>query len=128
MVRQLTSEHTLLPLGADEHRRWHAGFRHLAAYGAGYYTYLWARSASSRVWQACFAQAPLSRAPGERWCRTVLQHGGAREPRGLLREMLSASEMPSAAKASSTKNEVTTSVASEENAAAQAALLGLVRT
>jgi hypothetical protein len=39
------------------------------------------------VWRRCFADDPLGGA-GERWCSTVLQHGGSREPRELLGEML----------------------------------------
>ena len=88
LVQQLTAAHTQLPVEPDAPApRWHAGFRHLAHYGAGYYTYLWARSLSSRVWRRCFADDPLGGA-GERWCSTVLQHGGSREPRELLGEML----------------------------------------
>jgi len=88
LVQQLTAAHTQLPVEPDAPApRWHAGFRHLAHYGAGYYTYLWARSVSSRVWRRCFADDPLGGA-GERWCSTVLQHGGSREPRELLGEML----------------------------------------
>jgi len=69
--------------------RWHASFRHLASYGAGYYTYLWARSLSARIWHSLFFPTPLERTAGERWCDAVLRHGGAREPRSLLRELLS---------------------------------------
>ena len=69
---------------------WHASFRHLAAYGGGYYTYLWARALSRRVWRHAFQSDPFSKASGERWCESVLHHGGAREPRHLIREMLAA--------------------------------------
>ena len=89
LVQQLTAAHTQLPVEPNAPApRWHAGFRHIAHYGAGYYTYLWARSVSSRVWRRCFADDPLGGGAGERWCSTVLQHGGAREPRELLGEML----------------------------------------
>lgn len=111
-LRKLAEEHTSLPFdrgiggvgGADEgdvgrgsagdegsamNPSWHGAFRHLASYGTGYYTYLWAQSISSRVWQQCFAAEPLRREVGERWRSAVLAHGGAREPRALLRDMLS---------------------------------------
>ena len=89
LVRRVASEHTLLPLAQDvPSPRWHAGFRHLASYGTGYYTYTWARSISSRIWQSHFADDPLRADAGERWCSTVLRHGGARDPRDLLRDLL----------------------------------------
>ena len=88
-VRELTVAHTLLPVRPDgEPSTWHGAFRHLASYGAGYYTYLWARSLSMRVWHTCFESQPLRREGGERWCRDVLRHGAARPPRELLAAML----------------------------------------
>ena len=91
LVRELTAAHTVLPLpAAGGGPYWHAGFRHLASYGTGYYTYLWARSVSGRVWQSSFAAQPLMHMhlSGERWCAQVLRHGGAREPLALLQEFL----------------------------------------
>ena len=97
LVRTLTAAHTVLPLGCAEQPaadapppRWHATFGHLAGYGAGYYTYLWARSLSRRVWRSAFEEEPLNRQAGERWCSLVLRHGGSREPRELLRTLLGA--------------------------------------
>ena len=88
-VRELTVAHTLLPVRPDgESSTWHGAFRHLASYGAGYYTYLWARSLSMRVWHTCFESQPLRREGGKRWCRDVLRHGAARPPRELLAAML----------------------------------------
>jgi Zn-dependent oligopeptidase len=89
LVRTLTEAHTRLPLEPTERApRWHGGFRHLAGYAAGYYTYLWAQSISQRVWHSAFAAEPLRREAGERWCDEVLRHGGAREPREMLRAMM----------------------------------------
>ena len=88
LVAALAAKHTCLPTRPDAPPRWHASFRHLASYGAGYYTYLWARSISRRIWFEGFERDPLGGRAGQRWCETVLRHGGAREPRSLLRAML----------------------------------------
>ena len=40
------------------------------------------------MWRRCFEADPLNADAGRRWCRTVLQHGGARDPARMLREML----------------------------------------
>ena len=91
-VRDLTAAHTALPVPphseSDGGVTWHGAFRHLAPYGTGYYTYLWAKSLSLRVWHQCFEAEPLGGEGGKRWCRSVLRHGGARDPKALLNEML----------------------------------------
>ena len=90
-LRTLRSRHSLLP---DEPGTWpHAAFGHLASYGAGYYSYLWARSLSHRVWRQCFESNPLNADAGRRWCHTVLRHGGAREPLDMLREMMAGTSL-----------------------------------
>ena len=94
-MRRLTEEHTALP--ADGGSRWHASFRHLASYGGGYYTYLWARSLSRRVWRRAFQHDPFCARAGERWCESVLRHGGARDPRRMVHEMLAATPQADAA-------------------------------
>lgn len=103
--------------------RWHAHFRHLASYGGGYYSYLWARALSLRVWRQAFEANPLSRDAGERWCNHVLRHGGARDPRSLMRAMLGETEK-------TTQNEGLGDSAATEDAASlaatQEALLELV--
>jgi len=76
--------------------RWLAGFSHLASYGAGYYSYLWARSLSKRVWRSLFAADPLRAGAGARWCDEVLVHGNAREPRAMLRGLLLARDAAAA--------------------------------
>ena len=78
----------MLPLEPSSCPTWHASFRHLASYGAGYYTYLWARALSRRIWRHSFEDEPLNAAAGSRWMQTVLRHGGAVDPRELLRSLL----------------------------------------
>jgi Zn-dependent oligopeptidase len=91
-VAELTARYTVLPV--EDGAQWHGSLRHLASYGAGYYTYLWAKSLSRLVWRRCFAADPLSRIAGEQWCQNVLRHGGAREPRGMLRHMMANAHAP----------------------------------
>ena len=91
LVRELAARHTGEPQPTEAAARGLAGFGHLASYGAGYYSYLWARSLSRRVWRECFEADPLRSEGGARWRDGVLRHGGAREPRQMLRELLAAS-------------------------------------
>ena len=87
LLHALRRDHSALP--PSEPAGWpHASLGHLASYGACYYSYLWARSLSRRVWRRCFAAAPDAGDAGRAWCSRVLAHGGAREPRAMLREML----------------------------------------
>mmetsp|Transcript_7902 Transcript_7902/g.17450 ORF Transcript_7902/g.17450 Transcript_7902/m.17450 type:complete len:134 (+) Transcript_7902:88-489(+) len=86
LVASLAAQHTSIP--CEDEGPWHAQFGHLATYGGGYYSYLWARSLSRRVWRHSFEQDPLRREAGERWCEHVLQHGGGRDPRVMMRELL----------------------------------------
>lgn len=105
LVRSLTRAHTLLPVadasGAQD--QWHASFRHLATYGTGYYTYLWADSMSRRIWHQHFECNPFNRKAGEEWLESVLRYGGARHPRQLLEPMLRGPTSPDAA---TTRNRV----------------------
>jgi len=66
----------------------HGMFSHLGSYGSAYYSYLWARSVTLRLWYDCFEAEPLDGHAGRRWRAQVLRHGGAREPKELLRKML----------------------------------------
>lgn len=68
--------------------QWHANFRHLASYGGGFYSYLWARALSRRVWRRMFEFDPMSDVAGPNWCQHVLVHGGSRDPRRMMRELL----------------------------------------
>ena len=46
-------------------------FSHLGGYGAGYYSYLWAREISSQIWDSHFEPSPLCRSKGESWIRAL---------------------------------------------------------
>ena len=75
LLAGLRERYTLLPLstaGAAPH----ASFSHLGPYGASYYSYLWARSISIRVWRdAGFAESPLDGGAGRAWVERVLRYG-----------------------------------------------------
>lgn len=63
---------------------WQGRFTHLAAYGAGYYTYLVCRNIAERIWQRYFATNPLNPIEGHRLLDTILIHGGAKDPQTLF--------------------------------------------
>ena len=67
---------------------WHSRFGHLVTYGAGYYGYLYSEAFASDIWQTCFEANSLSRTSGERLWRDLLGHGGAREPKSMLKDVL----------------------------------------
>ncbi|KAG5189119.1 putative mitochondrial intermediate peptidase [Tribonema minus] len=67
---------------------WHCRFAHFTGYGAGYYSYLYDRVLAANIWQKRFAAEPLSREAGERFWRSILAHGGARDPHHMLSDML----------------------------------------
>ena len=68
--------------------RWHAGFAHAAAYGAGYYTYLYAAALSAALWQRLFARDPFDRAAGERLRRELLARGAGACPVEMTEALL----------------------------------------
>ncbi len=67
---------------------WHARFTHLASYGGGYYTYLYAAAFSADVWAALFAADPFSRSAGEVYRTVVLSRGAAADPCAMLTSVL----------------------------------------
>eukprot|EP00949_MAST-11_sp_MAST-11-sp1_P000473 g473.t1 len=65
----------------------HTKFEHFLNYGAGYYSYLYARVVAAHVWRKCFHADPLSREVGERWRDVVLSNGNAKDPLRMLEDM-----------------------------------------
>jgi len=61
----------------------HLRFSHLVGYGARYYSYLFARSVASSIWQANFQDQPYSAHAGKRYREECLSHGGGK-PSPLL--------------------------------------------
>ncbi|KAJ7567508.1 hypothetical protein O6H91_02G150900 [Diphasiastrum complanatum] len=71
-----------------EHTHWHTRFSHLVSYGAGYYSYLYARCFAASIWQKICAKDPLSLQTGDMLRKGFLQHGGAKDPSIMLRDSL----------------------------------------
>ena len=59
ILRELQNAHTAIPYVEDTY--WHARFGHAVGYGAGYYSYLYARVFAAHIWERCFAEDPLNR-------------------------------------------------------------------
>ena len=71
---------------------WHARFGHLVTYGAGYYSYLYAKVFAAHIWARRFEADPLNREAGELLRRGLLEHGNARDPRSLIAGVLGGEE------------------------------------
>ncbi|KAL8160289.1 hypothetical protein V2J09_001826 [Rumex salicifolius] len=67
---------------------WHTRFSHLLNYGAGYYSYLYAKCFAATIWQRLFKEDPLSREAGTVLRGNFLQHGGAKEPINILTDLV----------------------------------------
>lgn len=67
---------------------WHTRFSHLINYGAGYYSYLYARCFASTIWQQVCQEDPLSPTVGAAIRSKLLLHGGAKDPANLLRDFV----------------------------------------
>ncbi|KAJ0099535.1 hypothetical protein Patl1_19934 [Pistacia atlantica] len=71
-----------------EGTHWQIRFSHLINYGAGYYSYLYAKCFAATIWQKLCQEDPLSLATGTALRTKLLQHGGAREPAHLLNDLV----------------------------------------
>lgn len=67
---------------------WHTRFNHLLNYGAGYYSYLYAKCFAATIWQKMFQDDPLSPATGSALRTRFLQHGGAKDAAFLLKDLV----------------------------------------
>lgn len=67
---------------------WHSRFGHLVSYGAGYYGYLYSQVFARDIWKHCFEGNSLDRAAGDRVWHKLLAHGGAKDPRAMLTDLL----------------------------------------
>ncbi|KAL6004877.1 Mitochondrial intermediate peptidase [Asimina triloba] len=71
-----------------EGTHWHTRFNHLISYGAGYYSYLYAKCFAATIWQEVCLEDPLSLDTGSVLRTKFLQHGGAKDPSDLMRDFL----------------------------------------
>ncbi|KAH0449009.1 hypothetical protein IEQ34_022809 [Dendrobium chrysotoxum] len=70
-----------------EGTHWHTRFSHLINYGAGYYSYLYAKCFAATIWEKVCRDDPLSLSTGTAIRTKFLQHGGAKDPSNLLRDL-----------------------------------------
>nr|DAD33704.1 TPA_asm: hypothetical protein HUJ06_012555 [Nelumbo nucifera] len=86
VVGDLKRQHTSWKHVEGTH--WHTRFNHLLNYGAGYYSYLYAKCFAASIWKEVCSEDPLSLATGSALRTKFLQHGGAKEPSDLLKELV----------------------------------------
>ncbi|KAH9319269.1 hypothetical protein KI387_021038, partial [Taxus chinensis] len=71
-----------------EGTHWHTRFNHLVNYGAGYYSYLYAKCFAASLWQKVCREDPLSLETGSILRNDFIKYGGAKDPSILLRDCL----------------------------------------
>lgn len=71
-----------------EGTHWYTRFSHLINYGAGYYSYLYARCFAATIWENVCRDDPLSLSTGTAIRSKLLRHGGAKDPADLLRSFV----------------------------------------
>lgn len=64
-------------------------------YGAGYYSYLYARVFAAHIWEHCFSNDPLHPDSGEKLRKEMMVHGGSKDPLQMI-TAVSNSHAPSA--------------------------------
>ncbi|KAF8008679.1 hypothetical protein BT93_K2367 [Corymbia citriodora subsp. variegata] len=74
-----------------EGTHWQARFSHLLNYGAGYYSYLYAKCFAATIWQKLCQDDPLSLTTGTALRTKFLQHGGAKDPSEMLNDLVGGS-------------------------------------
>lgn len=82
VVADLRKQHTNWKHVEGTH--WQTRFSHLLNYGAGYYSYLYAKCFASTIWERVCKDDPLSLETGTAIRTKFLQHGGAKDPKQLL--------------------------------------------
>ncbi|TBU34738.1 mitochondrial intermediate peptidase [Dichomitus squalens] len=90
-LARLYDEASLIPY--VQGTSWQTQFGHLFGYGATYYSYLFDRAISSRVWRRLFSADPLNRQTGETYKREVLRHGGGKDPWHMVGSLLNSPEL-----------------------------------
>ncbi|XP_074562600.1 mitochondrial intermediate peptidase, mitochondrial-like, partial [Curcuma longa] len=86
MVADLKTQHTSWKHAKGTH--WHTRFSHLVNYGAGYYSYLYARCFAATIWHNICHEEPLSLDTGSILRERFLKHGGAKHPVNLLNDFI----------------------------------------
>lgn len=86
IVADLKEKHTSWKHVEGTH--WHTRFNHLVNYGAGYYSYLYARCFAASLWRKICFEDPLSLDTGSILRNGLLKYGGAKHPSILLTDCL----------------------------------------
>jgi mitochondrial intermediate peptidase len=72
-----------------EGTHWHSRFSHLVSYGAGYYGYLYSEVFARDIWNHLLSNGrSLDRSTGDELWNKLLRHGGAKDPRIMLTDLL----------------------------------------
>lgn len=69
-----------------EGTHWHTRFNHLVTYGAGYYSYLYARCFAATIWNMVCEADPLSPDAGGVLRTRLLQYGGGKDPSFIIKD------------------------------------------
>ncbi|XP_010536529.1 PREDICTED: probable mitochondrial intermediate peptidase, mitochondrial isoform X2 [Tarenaya hassleriana] len=85
LVSGLKQQHTSWKHVEGTH--WHIRFSHLLNYGAGYYSYLYAKCFASTAWRKICEEDPLSPSTGRALREKFFRHGGAKDPGELLKDL-----------------------------------------
>ena len=70
---------------------WHASqFSHLVTYGGTYYSYLWCQRMSQVIYEEKFHKKKGEdlRAAGEDYWKSVLRHGGSKDPFVMVKDFI----------------------------------------
>ncbi|KAM7266440.1 hypothetical protein ACFE04_004337 [Oxalis oulophora] len=86
IVAELKSQHTCWKHVDGTH--WQIRFSHLTNYGAGYYSYMYAKCLAATIWKKLCRDDPLSLNTGTALREKLLQHGGAKEPADMLNDLV----------------------------------------
>ncbi|CAH9139735.1 unnamed protein product [Cuscuta epithymum] len=86
IVADLKRQHTSWKHVEGTH--WHTRFNHFTNYGAGYYSYLYAKCFSATIWEKICKEDPLSAATGSALREKLLRHGGAKDPTDILNDLV----------------------------------------
>jgi mitochondrial intermediate peptidase len=72
-----------------EGTHWYTRFSHLATHGGTYYSYLYGKSIAQDIWDRLLSQGRcLDRIAGDQLWNKLLRHGGAKDPRMMLTNLL----------------------------------------
>lgn len=63
-------------------------FHHIVGYGAGYYSYIFARVLSAQIWNTMFERNPFSREGGTRLRHELLALGASRSGSSVIKDLL----------------------------------------